>query len=38
MPSTDNGSDKNNQYLIDILDILEEALAFTYFCYQRRLP
>lgn len=38
MPGTDNGSDKNNQYLKDVLGILEEALAFTYFCYQRRRP
>ena len=38
MPGTDNGSDKNNQYLKDVLGILEEALSFTYFCYQRRRP
>lgn len=36
MPSTDYGSDKNNQYFKGVLGILEIALAFTYFCYQKR--
>lgn len=36
MPSTDYSSDKNNQYFKGVLGILEMALAFTYFCYQKR--
>ena len=36
MLSTVNGTDENNQYLRGVLGILEVALAFTYFCYQKR--